>query len=120
MACTKADRSSRTMSTQTGEPGVLVLSTHRHPHTSGELPRNPSTRLSCPHDGCAAPEMTHVVDVTWELDPAEGDRRRVRMEVRCENGHGFLLFISNHAGVSTVWCSLLSDNQSPFAEGVRW
>lgn len=75
--------------------------------------------IRCPHTGCDDPH-THVVDVVWETDPAEGDRRRVRLEVRCENGHGFLFLISNHGGQSRLVHHLLNDVYSPFAEGARW
>ena len=58
-------------------------------------------RIKCPHPGCCS-QCIHVVDVVWERDPGEGDRRWVRLEARCEErGHGFLLFIRNHGGVST-------------------
>lgn len=77
-------------------------------------------RLRCPHTGCEQPEMTHVVDVVWEQDPREGDRRWVRLEVRCEDGHGYLLLIGNHAGWSRIEYQILDGEVSPFAEGARW
>jgi hypothetical protein len=76
--------------------------------------------LKCPHVSCDMPDMTHVVDVAWERDPDEGDRRWVRLEVRCESGHGYLLLIRNHAGESRIVHQLLEGELSPFAEGVRW
>jgi hypothetical protein len=78
------------------------------------------SHLRCPHSGCDLPDFTHIVDVVWERDPHEGDRRWVRLEVRCENGHGYLLLIRNHAGTSYLEYQMLDDELSPFAEGVRW
>lgn len=80
--------------------------------------RESRTELRCPCGGCDMAEYTHVVDVKWEHDPDEGDRMRVRMEVRCENGHGFVLDIKNHAGWSFVQWEVLPDNRSPFEHGV--
>ena len=80
----------------------------------------PRGELRCPHAGCDRPEYTHVVDVVWERDPHEGDRRWVRMEVRCESGHGWLLLIRNHAGWSRIEYQMLDGEVSPFAEGARW
>jgi hypothetical protein len=76
--------------------------------------------LICPHSGCEDPHSTHVVDVVWEEDPGEGDRRLVRMEVRCENGHGYMLLVRNHGGTSCLDYRLLDDVISPFAEGAKW
>jgi hypothetical protein len=77
-------------------------------------------QIKCPHPGCDS-MYTHVMDVVWERDPHEGDRRWVRMEVRCEErGHGFLLFIRNHGGVSRMEYQLLENEVSPFSEGGRW
>jgi hypothetical protein len=70
--------------------------------------------LRCPHNLCDCPE-THVVDLRWETDIHEGDRKHVRMEVRCEMGHGYILFIANHAGNSYFRWELISDVCSPFA-----
>jgi hypothetical protein len=78
------------------------------------------TELRCPFTGCDLPDMTHVVRVTWETDPYEGDRKRVRLEVRCESGHGFFLDIKNHAGLSYFQWEALSDIQSPFSEERTW
>jgi hypothetical protein len=74
------------------------------------------TELRCPVAGCDQSEMTHVVGVVWEKDPEEGDRKRVRMEVRCEHGHGFILLIKNHAGSSYFQWEVLTDIRSPFGE----
>lgn len=77
--------------------------------------------LTCPWPPCTCGGKTHVVDVVWERDPREQDRRWVRMEVRCEDGHGYLLLIRNHAGVTYFDVVLLDDSiVSPFAEGARW
>jgi hypothetical protein len=94
------------------------------------FPRNPDEliislggcrpELRCPFSGCDSPEYTHVVDVKWEKDPDEGDRKYVRMEVRCENGHGFVLCIKNHAGNSFLQWDALLDNRSPFGEDRTW
>jgi len=68
--------------------------------------------LRCPM--CECPE-THVVDVRWEPDPNEsGERKRVRMEVRCEMGHGYVLFLTNHAGNSYFRWEPLTDIRTPF------
>jgi hypothetical protein len=70
---------------------------------------------------CKSCYKTHIVDVVWERDPREMDRRWVRMEVRCEEGHGYLLLIRNHAG-RTYFDTILLDGSvvSPFAKGARW
>lgn len=74
-----------------------------------------------PKGPCKCGGKTHVVDVVWERDPGEQDRRWVRMEVRCEEGRGYLLLIRNHAGKSYFDTVLLDDSVvSPFAEGARW
>lgn len=75
--------------------------------------------LRCPHHVCECPE-THVVDVQWETDSNEGDRKHVRMEVRCERGHGYLLDIANHAGCSYFRWQPLTDTRSPFTEKKDW
>lgn len=72
-----------------------------------------STKCQCDH-------KTHVVDVVWERDPREQDRRWLRLEVRCEEGRGYLLFIRNHGGRSYLDYALLDGVVSPFAEGSRW
>ena len=91
----------------------------RGEHTNiGEVLRSDG-EIKCPHSGCECP-YTHVVDVVWEMDPAEGDRRRVRLEVRCEDGHGFLLLIRNHAGSSWLAHHSIEGEVSPFEEGSRW
>ena len=77
------------------------------------------TVLKCPHQGCKCQQQTHVVDVVWERDPSEGDRRWVRMEVRCEEGHGYFLLIRNHAGQTRIEYKPLGGASTPFAEGVR-
>jgi hypothetical protein len=77
--------------------------------------------LRCPWKGCTCDHMTHIVDVIWERDPRECDRRWVRLEVRCEEGRGYLLIIRNHAGESYFDTVLLDGSVvSPFAEGMRW
>lgn len=78
------------------------------------------TQLRCPVSGCDLPDMTHVVGVRWEKDPEEGDRKRARMEVRCENGHGFVLVIKNHGGDSFFEWEVLLDNQSPLVLHKKW
>jgi hypothetical protein len=72
--------------------------------------------LRCPVLGCDNTDHTHVMDVRWEIDPQEGDRKRVRMEVRCESGHGFVLLIRNHAGNSFLECEALMDVLPSFWE----
>jgi hypothetical protein len=74
--------------------------------------------LRCPHDQCECPE-THVMDVRWETDPHEGDRKHVRMEVRCEEGHGYVLSLTNHAGRSSFRWEPLTDIRSPFDDDVK-
>lgn len=77
--------------------------------------------LRCPWTGCKCDHKTHIVDVVWERDPRERDRRWLRMEVRCEEGHGYLLLIRNHGGKSYFDTVLLDGSVvSPFAEGSRW
>jgi hypothetical protein len=77
--------------------------------------------IHCPHMKCDAPEFTHIVDVVWEADPVEFDRRWVRLEMRCEYGHGTMILVRNHGGFSRVEYQLLGgDPISPFAEGNRW
>ena len=76
--------------------------------------------LRCPYKGCECGNFTHVVDVVWECDPSEGDRRWVRLEVRCEMGRGYLLLIRNHAGQSRLEYQPLDGNISPFGDGARW
>ena len=76
------------------------------------------TELHCPFSGCDLADYTHVVDVKWEMDPDEGDRKRLLLEVRCENGHGIVLVIKNHAGNSFIQWGVLFDKQIPF--GMDW
>jgi hypothetical protein len=76
--------------------------------------------LKCPHKGCWCIASTHVIDVVWERDPSEGDRRWVRLEVRCEAGHGYFLLLRNHAGTTRLEYQPIVGELSPFAEGVRW
>jgi hypothetical protein len=77
--------------------------------------------LRCPWAECKCGHKTHIVDVVWERDPREQDRRWVRLEVRCEEGRGYLLFIRNHGGKSYFEYVLLDGSVvSPFAEGARW
>lgn len=65
--------------------------------------------------------LTHIVDVQWETDPEENDRRRVRLEFRCEeHGHGWLVLLGNHGGVTRMEYADVEGTISPFAEGVRW
>jgi hypothetical protein len=72
----------------------------------------------CPQCDC---RETHVVDVLWERDLEELDRRRVRIEFRCEAaGHGWLMLLRNHGGVTRIEIAELQGILSPFAEGVRW
>ena len=75
----------------------------------------------CPEEPCKSHNKTHIVDVVWEQDPGEMDRRWVRMEVRCEEGHGYLMLIRNHGG-RTYFGTVLLDGSivSPFADGSRW
>ena|SRR5665213_645472 len=75
---------------------------------------------SCGVNGCSLSTFTHIVDVVWEMDPEELDRRWVRLELRCENGHGFMLLFRNHAGETRFESVFLDDIVSPFAEGSRW
>lgn len=91
------------------KPIKLAQTAHHEPVT-----------LSCGVSGCDQANYTHVVDVVWETDPGEQDRRWVRMELRCENGHGFVILFRNHAGVTRVESAFLDDEVSPFAEGARW
>jgi len=73
--------------------------------------------IECPHCGS---QLTHVVDVVWEPDSSK-ERRRVRMELRCEDhGHGCFILITNHAGWSRIECAEITGETSPFAEGARW
>jgi hypothetical protein len=77
--------------------------------------------LKCPWPDCSCGHKAHIVDVVWERDPRERDRRWVRLEVRCEEGHGYFLLIRNHGGVTYFDTVLLDDSiVSPFAEGARW
>jgi hypothetical protein len=78
------------------------------------------TQLQCPFLNCNQMDHTHIVDVKWEIDPDEGDRKRVRMEIRCENGHGFVLNIKNHAGSSFLEWEAMTDNRSPFGMDSTW
>ena len=78
------------------------------------------TVLKCPHKSCECYHQTHVVDVVWERDPSEGDRRWVRMEVRCEEGHGYFLLIRNHAGQTRIEYKPIDGSSWPFEEGARW
>ena len=78
------------------------------------------TLVSCGVRGCNEAANTHVVDVVWEMDPEELDRRWVRMELRCENGHGFVVLVRNHGGETRFESAYLDDIVSPFAEGARW
>lgn len=75
---------------------------------------NYRTELRCPHAGCGLSAGTHVVSVHWEKDPEERDRKRVRMEVLCENGHSFVLVLKNHAGSSFFEWQAQTDIRSPF------
>jgi hypothetical protein len=68
---------------------------------------------------CECPE-THVVDARWETDPNEGDRKHVRMEVRCEMGHGYILSLTNHAGSSYFRWEPLTDIRGVFGEEQTW
>jgi hypothetical protein len=77
--------------------------------------------LMCPWPDCSCGHRTHIVDVVWERDPREGDRRWVRMEVRCELSRGYLLLIRNHHAKSYFDVVLLDDTVvSPFGEGAHW
>ena len=76
--------------------------------------------VCCGVRGCNQANKTHVVDVVWEMDPQELDRRWVRMELRCENGHGFAVLLRNRGGKTRVESAFLDDIVSPFAEGARW
>jgi hypothetical protein len=42
------------------------------------------------------------------------------MEIRCENGHGYILRICNHAGTSYFRWEPLRDTRSPFTEKTDW
>jgi hypothetical protein len=76
--------------------------------------------LRCPWDACNCGHKTHIVDVVWERDPRR-EHRWLRMEVRCEEGRGYLLLIRNHGGKSYFDTVLLDGSVvSPFAEGSRW
>ena len=115
------------MPAASGRKRVNELSNYTADRTARNLPHVDlplnilyGSRLRCPHEKCEMWEMTHVVDVVWEEDPHERDRHWVRMEVRCESGHGFLLLIRNHAGKSHVEGRMLDDVVSPFAEGAKW
>ncbi len=44
----------------------------------------------------------------------------VRLEVRCEAGHGFFLDLKNHAGYTIVGWELLSDIRRPFSPDKTW
>lgn len=77
-----------------------------------------TTQLFCPFAGCDRATLTHVVGVHWEKCPEEQDRKRVRLDVRCENGHGFVIAIRNHGGISYIEWEVLADIKSPF--GMRW
>ncbi len=90
----------------------------RHDFETVMAPNNNRIELHCPAQGCDMADRTHVVAVHWEKDPEEGDRKRARMEVRCENGHGFVLAIKNNAGWSYFEWEALTDNVSPF--GLDW
>lgn len=90
-----------------------------HDNTDVVMDQGGRTALRCPVAGCGEREMTHVVGVHWEKDPDEGDRKRVRMEVRCEHGHGFVLVIKNHAGSSYFEWEALTDIRSPFGPRCR-
>jgi hypothetical protein len=85
----------------------------------GSEPGAPAV-MSCGVSGCNQASYTHIVDVVWEMDPEEQDRRWVRMELRCENGHGFVILFRNHGGETRVESTFLDDIVSPFAEGARW
>jgi hypothetical protein len=76
---------------------------------------------TCPQTKCNCGHKAYIVGVVWERDPRELDRRWVRMEVRCEEGRGYLLLIRNHGGKSYFQTILLDDSiVSPFGEGARW
>lgn len=70
--------------------------------------------LRCPFGDCDLADFCHVVDVKWEIDPDERDRKRVRLEVRCEGGHGFVLDIKNHAGTSYLQWEEVTNHKDPF------
>lgn len=76
--------------------------------------------ISCGVRGCNKKHKTHIVDVVWERDPEAHDRRWVRLELRCENGHGFVILFRNHGGETHIESAFLDDIVSPFAEGARW
>ena len=78
------------------------------------------TFLKCPHNGCECHHQTHVVDVVWEMDPSECDRRWVRLEVRCEMGRGYFLLIRNHAGQTRLEYKLINGELNPIAGEARW
>lgn len=86
----------------------------------GSLTNQALTALRCPYKGCECNHQTHVVDVVWKVDPSEGDRRWVRLEVRCEMGRGYFLLIRNHAGHTRLEYKPIDGELSPFAEGARW
>jgi hypothetical protein len=58
---------------------------------------------------CPSANKVHVVDVAWERDPAEKDRRQVRMTLMCKEGHVSLFFIRNHGGISYFDCVIMDD-----------
>jgi hypothetical protein len=90
---------------------------HEFPVGGSGAKRN---ELTCPYKGCECADNTHVVDVVWECDPSEGDRRWVRLEVRCEEGRGYFLFIRNHAGHTRLEYKLIDGEASPLEGEVRW
>lgn len=98
--------------------GAVIQEDSTHMGMSGAI--GVSLGLKCPYEGCECGDFTHIVDVVWEPDPSEGDRRWVRMEVRCEMGRGYLLLIRNHAGHTRLEYKLIDGEVSPFADGARW
>jgi hypothetical protein len=76
------------------------------------------TELRCPFPDCTLSEMCHVTGAKLHTDPNELDRKLLSVEIRCENGHEFVLEIANHAGLSYLRWQKLSGLKSPFAESI--